>query len=68
MQPRPQFLPARCLGGVLAWLALSAVAGAAPPLEAYGGLPQFELARVSPSAGHIAMIGVNGGQRQLIIA
>jgi len=68
MQARLQFLPARWLCGGLAWLALGATGNAAPPLDAYGNLPQFEFARISPSAGRIAMIGVNADHRQLVIA
>ncbi len=40
---------------------------AAPPLEAYGNLPQVELMRVSPSGSRVAMIGVSDGKRQLVV-
>jgi len=49
-------------------LCLSDSAGAAPPIEAYGSLPQVELMRVSPSGQRVAMIGVVGEKRQLVLA
>jgi dipeptidyl aminopeptidase/acylaminoacyl peptidase len=48
-------------------LASCALAHAAPPLEAYGHLPQVELMRVSPSGARVAMIGVASDKRQLIV-
>jgi pimeloyl-ACP methyl ester carboxylesterase len=45
----------------------SSIARAAPPLEAYGNLPQVELMRVSPSGSRVAMIGVANDKRQLIV-
>jgi len=41
---------------------------AAPSLDDYGNLPQVELMRVSPSGNHIALIGVDHGKRQLLVA
>jgi Lipoprotein LpqB beta-propeller domain len=41
---------------------------AAPNLEAYGRLPQVELVRVSASGERVALIGVNGEKRQLVVA
>ena len=41
---------------------------AAPPLEAYGNLPQVELMRVSPSGNRIAMIGVDHEKRLLVLS
>jgi dienelactone hydrolase len=46
---------------------LGIVAGAAPPLEIYGSLPGFEMAKLSPSGQRIAMIGVIGDERRLIV-
>jgi dipeptidyl aminopeptidase/acylaminoacyl peptidase len=40
---------------------------AAPALEVYGKLPQVELMRLSPSGQRIAMIGVVGDKRQLLV-
>jgi dipeptidyl aminopeptidase/acylaminoacyl peptidase len=41
---------------------------AAPSIDDFGNLPQVELMRVSPSGNHIALIGVDHGKRQLLIA
>jgi len=49
-------------------LCLGSAAGAAPPLEAYGGLPQVEHMRVSPSGQRVAMVGVINEKRQLVLA
>lgn len=46
---------------ICAGCALGSTAGAAPPLEIYGRLPAVELVRLSPSADHLAMVGVVGG-------
>ena len=46
---------------------LGIVAGAAPPLEIYGSLPGFEMAKLSPSGQRIAMIGVIGDERRLSV-
>jgi dipeptidyl aminopeptidase/acylaminoacyl peptidase len=48
-------------------LCLGGVAGAAPPLEAYGNLPQVEHMQVSPSGLRVAMVGVIGDKRQLVL-
>jgi dipeptidyl aminopeptidase/acylaminoacyl peptidase len=47
---------------------LASTAGAAPPIEAYGSLPQVEYMRVSPSGQRVAMVGVVGEKRQLVLA
>src|SRR5271165_5379958 len=49
-------------------LCLGGAADAAPPLEAYGNLPQVEYMRVSPSGLRVAMVGVIGEKRQLVLA
>ena len=49
-------------------LCLGSKAGAAPPLEAYGNLPQVEYMRVAPSGARVAMVGVIGEKRQLVLA
>jgi hypothetical protein len=53
----------------LSWLFLAASERAicAPPIEAYGNLPQVELMRVSRSGARVAMIGVAGDKRQLVV-
>ena len=38
-----------------------------PPLSAYGQLPGFEMAAISPSGDHVAMVGTVGGVRRLIV-
>ncbi|HEY3700418.1 MAG TPA: S9 family peptidase [Spongiibacteraceae bacterium] len=50
---------------VLLGLALIQSAIAAPPLEAYGGLPAVELMRLSPSGKSYAFIALVGDQRKL---
>jgi dienelactone hydrolase len=47
--------------------ALPRATPAAPPIEAYGRLPGVELVRISPSGERIALIGVVGEQRRLVI-
>ena len=56
------------------WAALAllscAVAGqciAVPPLETYGRLPGFEMAAISPSGDRVAIVGMVGSTRQLIV-
>jgi hypothetical protein len=49
-------------------LSVCSKAGAAPPLEAYGNLPQVEYMRVSPSGSRVAMVGVIAEKRQLVLA
>jgi acetyl esterase/lipase len=38
-----------------------------PPLATYGNLPGFEMAAISPSGDHIALVGNDGTSRKLII-
>ncbi|HJQ16531.1 MAG TPA: S9 family peptidase [Allosphingosinicella sp.] len=59
-------LAAACLV-IFAGLAPIAPAVAAPPIEAYGQLPGFEDAAISPSGERIAMIGVVHERRGLIV-
>jgi dienelactone hydrolase len=40
---------------------------AAPPLSVYGKLPGLERAAISPSGDHVALIGVLGEERKLIV-
>lgn len=40
---------------------------AAPPLSLYGNLPGFESAAISMSGDHVALIGVAGDKRRLIV-
>ncbi|WEK47339.1 MAG: prolyl oligopeptidase family serine peptidase [Candidatus Andeanibacterium colombiense] len=47
-------------------LAQPAVA-APPPLDAYGDLPGFEDAAISPSGKHVAVIGTVEGERKLLL-
>jgi len=47
--------------------AFSLPARAAPPLSVYGQLPGFEMAALSSSGDHVAMIGVVGEDRLLIV-
>jgi len=47
--------------------ALPQAARAAPPIEAYGRLPGVELLRISPSGERIALIGVLGEERRLVV-
>ena len=64
-QIRP--FPALALATGLSLLGYGQAVPAAPPLEAYGNLPQVELVRVSPSGSRIAMIGVGNDKRQLVV-
>jgi dipeptidyl aminopeptidase/acylaminoacyl peptidase len=41
---------------------------AAPPLEAYGGLPQTEIIQLSPSGERYALVGVVGEKRRFVTA
>ena len=46
----------------------AAAAGAQPPpLATYGHLPDFEMASISPSGGHIAVLANVGGLRRLVV-
>jgi dipeptidyl aminopeptidase/acylaminoacyl peptidase len=58
----------RCFVGalVLAIAASNATAADPPPLSAYGELPGFEVAAISPSGQQIAVIGTIEGQRLLL--
>ena len=56
------------------WLPLGLVAAfafsgarAAPPLEVYGSLPNFEMVALSPTGNRYAAIGVFGEQRRLVV-
>ena len=40
---------------------------AAPPLEAYGKLPGVDMAALSPSGKHYAIVGEVEGARRLVI-
>jgi dipeptidyl aminopeptidase/acylaminoacyl peptidase len=63
---RPWIWACACLlGGAL--LTVTHSVPAAPPVEAYGHLPGVELVRISPSGEHIALIGVAGEKRRIII-
>jgi pimeloyl-ACP methyl ester carboxylesterase len=68
MERTHRFLPFLILAGNGLGLCLSNAAGAAPPLEAYGNLPQVEYLRVAPSGQRVAMVGVIGDKRQLVLA
>jgi pimeloyl-ACP methyl ester carboxylesterase len=68
MERTHRFLRSLILAGNGLGLCLSNAAGAAPPLEAYGNLPQVEYLRVSPSGERVAMVGVIGDKRQLVLA
>ncbi|KKC26280.1 alpha/beta hydrolase family protein [Sphingomonas sp. SRS2] len=48
----------------MCWIA---TAPAAPPLETYGKLPGFEMAAISPSGKKVALMGVVGDERRLIV-
>ena len=67
MERSHQFLRFMVASSGLA-LSLASTAGAAPPIEAYGSLPQVEYMRVSPSGQRVAMVGVVGEKRQLVLA
>ena len=47
---------------------LGNTASASPALEAYGNLPQVEYIRLAPSGSRVAMVGVIGDKRQLVLA
>src|SRR5271169_1257320 len=68
MERTHQFLSALILAVIGLALLLGGTAAAAPPLEAYGNLPQVEHMRVSPSGLRVAMVGVIGEKRQLVLA
>ena len=53
---------------MFALISVASTARAAPPLETYGRLPGFEMAAISPSGKRIALIGVIGNDRRLIVA
>lgn len=55
------------LAAILALAAAVAPARAAPPLAAYGKLPAVELAVMSPSGNRIAVVGVVGEARRLVV-
>lgn len=57
----------RRLAAIFIMVALSGLAHAAPPIETYGRLPGFERAAMSPSGDRVAMIGVAGEQRRLVV-
>ena len=42
-------------------------AKANPPLSIYGALPGIEMAALSPSGAHVAVIGVVGNERRLVV-
>lgn len=46
---------------------VASAADATPPLETYGRLPGFEMAAISPSGKRVAIVGVVGNARQLIV-
>lgn len=52
---------------LVVFLSLSSPLHAAPPLSIYGKQPGFELAAISQSGEHIALIGTADGKRSLII-
>ena len=54
-----------CLASLIA-MPLAASAAAPPPLEAYGQLPAFEDAAISPSGQNIAALAMHRGQRSLL--
>ncbi|MES2497281.1 MAG: S9 family peptidase [Pseudomonadota bacterium] len=57
----------RRLAAMFMIAAMAGVAHATPPIETYGRLPGFERAALSPSGDRIAIIGVTGDQRRLVI-
>jgi dipeptidyl aminopeptidase/acylaminoacyl peptidase len=67
MSRHRRILPACSLALSMAIYFVAGIAQAAPPLEAYGDLPQVELMRVSPSGSRVAMIGVANDKRRLIV-
>ncbi len=48
-------------------LACAGAAVAAPPLEAYGKLPGFEMTAMSPSGDRYAVVGAVGEARQMVV-
>lgn len=61
-----QFL-AFVLLSIFAMPGLSGSVFAAPPLSVYGKLPGFEMAAISSSGDHVALIGTVGEERRLIV-
>ncbi len=60
----------RCAGALAmgAWMLAGRAATPAPlPIETYGRLPAIEEARLSPAGDHIAIIGVAGEERRLLV-
>lgn len=57
----------RRMAALLLTAMLPAAAGAAPSIATYGRLPGFEMAALSPSGDRIAIIGVTGEKRRLIV-
>ena len=55
------------LGILIASYFSAAPSTAAPPLSLYGNLPGFETAALSPSGDLVALIGVVGDQRRLLV-
>ncbi|HEX5776924.1 MAG TPA: hypothetical protein VFX95_09635, partial [Caulobacteraceae bacterium] len=45
----------------------TAPAMAAPPLDAYGKLPGVDMAALSPSGSHYAIVGEVEGARRLVV-
>ena len=62
---------ARCLWHFVVFLGLSmgstAALAAPPPPEIYGNLPGLEMAAMSPSGDHVALIGTVGDKRKLVV-
>src|SRR5689334_19465665 len=52
---------------LIASYCLAGPSTAAPPLSLYGTLPGFETAALSPSGDLVALIGVLGDQRRLLV-
>ena len=52
------------LSGVLL---LFSLAHASPPLSVYGALPGIEKAALSPSGNHVAVVGIVGEERSLVV-
>ncbi|MBO9516751.1 MAG: S9 family peptidase [Porphyrobacter sp.] len=48
-------------------IGVAASAAEAPPLEAYGNLPSFEDAALSPTGNSLAVLAIQGGQRKVIL-
>jgi dipeptidyl aminopeptidase/acylaminoacyl peptidase len=51
----------------LSCIVTASVRAAPPPLDVYGQLPGFEMAAISPSGEHIAVVGVIAEARRLIV-